>query len=116
MLLLLPQFLGVLQQAEIIAGHEFVTHEGKKRALFDAIVQHTRHLNDYPIQNILIALAAIGGLILLVRRIWWPRRCGWCWSYSIVHSSAPFGGPIGTLTRRVQRPVLQRSAAAVRRW
>ena len=55
---LLPQFLGVLQQAEIIAGHEFVTHEGKKRALFDGIVQHTRHLNDYPIQNILIALAA----------------------------------------------------------
>ena len=60
-LLLLPQFLGVLQQAEIIVGHEFVTHEGKKRALFDAIVQHTRHLNDYPIQNILIALAAVGG-------------------------------------------------------
>ena len=28
-LLLLPQFLGVLQQAEIIAGHAFVTHEGR---------------------------------------------------------------------------------------
>ena len=80
-LLLLPQFVGVLQQAEIIVGHAFVTHEGKKKALFDAIVQHTRHLNDYPIQNILIALAAIGGLILLVRRIWWPLavwRCWWC--------------------------------------
>ena len=56
--LLLPQFLGVLQEAEIIAGHAFVTHEGKKKALFDAIVQHTRHLNDYQIQNMLIALAA----------------------------------------------------------
>jgi hypothetical protein len=97
-LLLLPQFLGVLQQAEIIVGHEFVTHEGKKRALFDAIVQHTRHLNDYPIQNILIALAAMGGLILLVRRAWWPLAVWLLMVVSIVHSSAPFGGPLGTIT------------------
>ena len=52
-LLLLPQFVGVLRQAEIIVGHAFVTHEGKK-GLIDAIVQHTRHLNDFPIQWVLI--------------------------------------------------------------
>jgi D-galactosaminyltransferase len=97
-LLLLPQFVGVLQQAEIIVGHAFVTHEGKKKALFDAIVQHTRHLNDYPIQNILIALAAIGGLILLVRRSWWPLAVWALLVVSVVHSSAPFGGPVGALT------------------
>jgi hypothetical protein len=97
-LLLLPQFLGVLQQAEIITGHAFVTHEGKRRALFDAVVQHTRHLNDYPIQNLLILLAAVGGLILLIRRIWWPLAVWLLLIVSIVHSSAPFGGPIGTLT------------------
>ena len=56
-LLLLPQFFGVLQQAEIIVGHAFVTHEGKKRGLFDAVVQHTRHLKDFPIQWVLIILA-----------------------------------------------------------
>lgn len=95
---LLPQFLGVLQQAEIIAGHSFVTHEGKKKALFDAVVQHTRHLNDYPIQNILIALAAIGGVILLVKRIWWPLAVWLVLVLAIVHSSAPFGGPIGAIT------------------
>ncbi len=97
-LLLLPQFLGVLQQAEIIVGHEFVTHEGKKKALFDAVVQHTRHLNDYPIQNIVIALAGIGFVMLLVRRIWWPAAVWALMAMSIVHSSAPFGGPIGVLT------------------
>lgn len=97
-LLLLPQFVGVLQQAEIIVGHAFVTHEGKKKALFDAIVQHTRHLNDYPIQNILIALAAIGGLILLLRRLWWPLAVWALLVVSVVHSSAPFGGPLGALT------------------
>lgn len=98
LLILLPQFLGVLQQAEIIAGHAFVTNEGKKKALFDAIVQHTRHLNDFPIQNILIALAAAGGVLLLVRRVWWPAVVWLVLVVAIVHSSAPFRGPLGAIT------------------
>jgi len=97
---LLPQFLGVLQQAEIITGHAFVTHEGKKRALFDAIVQHTRHLNDFPVQNLLIALAGAGFVLLLIKRIWWPAAVWLLLIVSIVHSSAPFGGPIGAITGR----------------
>jgi D-galactosaminyltransferase len=96
--LLLPQFIGVLRQAEIIVGHAFVTHEGKKRGLIDAMVQHTRHLNDFPIQWVLIILAAVGGIVLLVRRAWWPLAVWLLLVVSIVHSSAPFGGPIGTLT------------------
>ncbi len=95
--LLLPQFLGVLQQAEIIVGHAFVTHEGKKRGLIDAVVQHTRHLNDFPIQWTLIILAAVGAIVLLVRRIWWPLAVWLLLVVSIVHSSATFGGPIGGL-------------------
>ena len=90
----------MLQQAEIIAGHAFVTHEGKKRGLIDAVVQHTRHLNDFPIQWALIILAAIGAIILLVRRVWWPLAVWLLLIVAIVHSSAPFGGPIGTLTGR----------------
>jgi hypothetical protein len=96
--LLLPQFLGVLQQAEIIAGHAFVTHEGKKRGLIDAVVQHTRHLNDFPIQWALVLAAAAGALYLLSRRIWWPLGVWLLLVVSIVHSSAPFGGPVGALT------------------
>jgi hypothetical protein len=96
--LLLPQFLGVLRQAEIIAGHAFITHEGKKRGLFDAVVQHTRHLNDFPIQWVLIILAAVGAIVLIVRRVWWPLAV-WCLLVvAIVHSSVPFRlGPIGPL-------------------
>ena len=96
--LLLPQFLGVLRQAEIIVGHAFVTHEGKKRGLIDAVVQHTRHLNDFPIQWVLIILAAVGGVVLIYRRVWWPLAAWFLLVVSIVHSSAPFGGPIGELT------------------
>jgi D-galactosaminyltransferase len=96
--LLLPQFFGVLQQAEIITGHAFVTHEGKKRGLFDAVVQHTRHLNDFPIQWALIVLAGIGAAIMVARRIWWPLAVWLLLVVSIVHSSAPFGGPLGALT------------------
>jgi D-galactosaminyltransferase len=98
--LLLPQFIGVLQQAEIIAGHEFDTHEGKKKALVDAIVQHTRHLNDYPIQNALILLAGIGFVILLVKRVWWPAAVWLLLVYAIIHSSSPFGGPVGAVTAK----------------
>jgi hypothetical protein len=96
--LLLPQFVGVLQQAEIIVGHEFATHQTRKRVLFEAVTQHTRHLNDYPIQNIIIGLAAVGGLILVLRRIWWPVVIWLVLMVSIVHSAAPFGGPIGAIT------------------
>jgi hypothetical protein len=96
--LLLPQFVGVLQQAEIIVGHEFATHQTRKRVLFEAVTQHTRHLNDYPIQNLIIGLAAAGGLILLIRRVWWPAAVWLLLIVSIVHSAAPFGGPVGTIT------------------
>ncbi len=98
--LLLPQFVGVLPQAEVIEGHTFVTHEGKKRGLIDAVVQHTRHLNDFPIQWVLIVLAGVGGVILLVRKVWWPLVVWLGLVVCIVHSSAPFGGPLGTLTAK----------------
>ncbi len=94
---LLPQFLGVLQQAEVIAGHAFLTYQGRKRTLFNAIVQHTRHLNDFPIQNILIVLAAAGFVLLLIRRVWWPAAVWLVLIVSIVHSGAPFGGPVGAI-------------------
>ncbi|MEX0581640.1 MAG: DUF6541 family protein [Mycobacterium sp.] len=94
---LLPQFLGVLAQAEVITGHEFLTYEGRRKGLFDAVVLHTRHLNDFPIQSILIALAAAGFVLLLIKRIWWPAAVWLLLIASIVHSSAPFGGPIGAI-------------------
>ena len=111
--LLLPQFLGVLQQAEIIVGHAFVTHEGKKRGLIDAIVQHTRHLNDFPIQWVLIILAAIGAVD--------PAGAA---DLVAAGGVAAAGGVDRALVgavrrpdrhahRQVQRPVLQRPAAAV---
>lgn len=96
--LLLPQFVGVLRQAEIIAGHAFITHEGKKRGLIDAVVQHTRHLNDFPIQWVLIVLAAAGAVVLIAKRVWWPLVVWLGLVVCIVHSSAPFGGPLGRLT------------------
>ncbi|WP_123028325.1 DUF6541 family protein [Mycolicibacterium stellerae] len=96
--LLLPQFVGVLQQAEIIEGHAFVTHEGKKRGLIDAVVQHTRHLNDFPIQWVLIVAAGVGAVIFLAKKVWWPLVVWLGLVVCIVHSSAPFGGPLGTLT------------------
>ncbi|OHU92446.1 DUF6541 family protein [Mycobacterium talmoniae] len=94
-LVLLPQFLCVKQQEDIIAGHSFLTYLSKKRGLFDAVFQHSRHLNDFPVQYALIGLAAVGGLVLLVKRIWWPLAL---WASLIVvnvDAGTPLGGPVG---------------------
>ncbi len=95
LVILLPQFTGLLKQTEIITGHAFLTHEGRRRGLFDAVFQHTRHLNDFPVQNILIALAGAGFVLLLIKRIWWPAAVWLLLVAAIVRSSAPFGGPLG---------------------
>ena len=96
LLILAPQFLGVLKQADIIAGHSFPSFKGARQGLIDALLQHTRHLNDFPTQYKLLALAAIGMAMLLYKRIWWPPAV-WLLIVAIVYSGAParFRGPIG---------------------
>lgn len=96
-LLLAPQLLSVSKQADIIAGHSFLTHEGRKSGLRDALLLHTRHLNDFPIQYTLVALTVVGALILLARRIWWPLGLWAVLVVAIVHASAPLGGPAGSV-------------------
>jgi D-galactosaminyltransferase len=97
LLILAPQFLGVLKQADIIAGHTFPSFKGAKQGLIDAVLQHTRHLNDFPTQYKLLALAAIGMAILLYKKIWWPPAVWLLLIMAIVYSGAParFRGPIG---------------------
>jgi hypothetical protein len=99
-LLLLPQLLSVRKQAEIIAGHSFLTHEGRKSGLRDALLLHTRHLNDFPIQYTLVGLTAVGLVLLAVRKVWWPLALWAVLVVGVVHSSAPFGGPAGAVVGR----------------
>jgi len=96
-LILAPQFLGVLRQADIIAGHSFPSFKGGRQGLIDAVTQHTRHLNDFPTQYKLLALAAIGMAVLLYKRVWWPTAVWLLLIAAIVYSGAPssFRGPIG---------------------
>ncbi len=96
-LILLPQFISVRQQEDIIAGHSFLTYLSKKRGLFDAVFQHSRHLNDFPVQYGLIVLAGIGGVILLVKRLWWPLAVWLLLVVVNVDAGTPLGGPIGAL-------------------
>ncbi|GJO38446.1 membrane protein [Mycobacterium marinum] len=96
-LIMLPQFISVEQQEDIIAGHSFLTYLSKKRGVFDAVFQHSRHLNDFPVQYALIALAAIGGFILLVKKIWWPLAVWLLLVVMNVNAGTPLGGPIDTV-------------------
>jgi hypothetical protein len=47
---------------------------------------------------VLVVLAAVGAIVLVIRRVWWPLAVWALLVVSIVHSSAPFGGPIGAIT------------------
>ena len=95
LVLLYPQLRTLLQLSEIIAGHQFTTPWGKKRALLDALTQHTRHLADYPVQSALLWLALLGAVVLIVKRVYWPLAVWLLLIVAIVHSSTPFGGFIG---------------------
>ncbi|OMC23879.1 DUF6541 family protein [Mycobacterium colombiense] len=96
-LILLPQFISVQGQEDIIAGHSFLTHLSKKRGLFDTVFQHSRHLNDFPVQYGLIAVTAIGGVIFLVKKIWWPLALWLVLVVVDVDAGNPLGGPIGAV-------------------
>lgn len=96
-LIMLPQFLSVEQQEDIIAGHSFLTYLSKRRGVFDAVFQHSRHLNDFPVQYALIAVAAVGGCILLIKKIWWPLAVWLLLIVANVNAGTPLGGPIGAV-------------------
>jgi D-galactosaminyltransferase len=93
---LAPQFLGVLKQADVIAAHAFPSFKSVKQGIIDALLLHTRHLNDFPTQYFLIALAAIGMGILLYQRIWWLPALWLVLTVATVYSGAPFHNPLGT--------------------
>ncbi|WP_322860869.1 DUF6541 family protein [Mycobacterium europaeum] len=96
-LILLPQFISVRQQEDIIAGHSFLTYLSKKRGLFDAVFQHSRHLNDFPYQYGLMALAIIGGAFFAYKRIWWPLAVWLLLVVVEVDAGTPLGGPVGAI-------------------
>ncbi|MBO0884416.1 MAG: hypothetical protein J2P17_29610, partial [Mycobacterium sp.] len=95
MLVLAPQFIGVLRQADIIAGHAFPSFKSVQQGVIDALLLHTRHLNDFPTQYGLDVLTAIGMAILLYKRIWWPSVVWLVLTVATIYSGAPFHNPVG---------------------
>jgi hypothetical protein len=96
-LILLPQFISVRQQEDIIAGHSFLTYLSKKRGLYDAVFQHSRHLNDFPYQYGLMSLAIIGGILFAYKKIWWPLAVWLLLVVVDVDAGTPLGAPLGAI-------------------
>jgi hypothetical protein len=94
-LILAPQFIGVAKQAGIIAGHAFPSFKTVKQGVIDALLLHTRHLNDFPTQYGLVVLSGIGMAILLYKRIWWPPVLWLVLTVATIYSGAPFRNPLG---------------------
>ena len=96
LLILAPQFIGVAKQADIIAGHAFPSFKTVKQGVIDALLLHTRHLNDFPIQYGLVLLSGIGMAILLYKRIWWAPVLWLVLTVATIYSGAPFHNPLGS--------------------
>jgi D-galactosaminyltransferase len=96
-LILAPQFIGVAKQAGIIAGHAFPSFKTVKQGVIDALLLHTRHLNDFPTQYGLVVLSGIGMAILLYKRIWWPPVLWLVLTVATIYSGAPFRNPLGAV-------------------
>jgi D-galactosaminyltransferase len=99
-LILAPQFIGVAHQADIIAGHAFPSFKSVKQGVIDALLLHTRHLNDFPTQYGLIVLSAIGMAILLYKRIWWPPVLWLVLTVATIYSGAPFRNLFGAVIEK----------------
>ena len=95
-LILAPQFIGVAQQAGIIAGHAFPSFKSVKQGVIDALLLHTRHLNDFPTQYGLVVLSGIGMVILLYKKVWWPPVLWLLLTVATIYSGAPFRNPLGS--------------------
>lgn len=98
-LMLAPQFIGVLKQVDTITGHSFPSFKGVQQSVIDALLLHTRHLNDFPTQYGLMALSAIGMTILLYKKIWWPPVAWLILTVATVYSGTPFRGPVGNIIK-----------------
>ncbi len=96
-LILAPQFLGVLRQADIIAGHAFPSFKSVMQGVRDALLLHTRHLNDFPIQLGLVVLCGIGLAIFLYKKIWWPVAIWLVLTAATIYSGAPFHNAAGAV-------------------
>lgn len=92
---LAPQFAGVAKQADIIAGHAFPSFKTVKQGVIDALLLHTRHLNDFPIQYGLVVLSGVGMVILLYKKVWWPPVVWLVLTVATIYSGAPFHNPLG---------------------
>jgi hypothetical protein len=99
-LILAPQFIGVLRQADIIAGHAFPSFKSAKQGVIDALLLHTRHLNDFPTQYSLLVLIYAGMAIMLYKRIWWPPALWAVLTVATVYSGAPFHNLAGAVIEK----------------
>ena len=61
------------------------------------VFQHSRHLNDFPVQYGLMAVTAIGGVIFVVKKIWWPLALWLLLVVVDIDAGNPLGGPVGAL-------------------
>ncbi len=94
-LVMLPQFLSVRQQEDIIAGHAFPTYLSKKRGAVPDAVFSTPAISTTSRSSTRHCATAIGGSMLV--KIWYAGGLAKLLIVMNVDAGTPLGGPIGVL-------------------
>lgn len=71
-LTLLPQVLTVSEEADDISAFEFQIDADRAAVWGKAVALQVRHVQDWGVRWVVLSLAALGLIVMLRRRVWWP--------------------------------------------
>lgn len=95
MLVLVPQFLSISANAEDISSFEFTTGGSRWMTWVDSMSLQVRHVRDFGVRWVVLAIAVVGFLVLIRRGIVWALAL---WAFFIVvcvNAMQPIGNIVG---------------------
>lgn len=95
MLVLIPQFLSISANAEDISSFSFTTGGSRWMTWVDSISLQVRHVRDFGVRWVVLAIALLGLLVLIRRGIVWALAL---WAFFIVvcvNAMQPIGNVVG---------------------
>lgn len=95
MLVLVPQFLSISANAEDISSFSFTTGGSRLMTWVDSMSLQVRHVRDFGVRWVVLAIALLGFLVLIRRGIVWALAL---WAFFIVvcvNAMQPIGNVVG---------------------
>ncbi|MBB0991568.1 hypothetical protein G6009_08875, partial [Dietzia sp. SLG510A3-30A2] len=100
-LTLLPQVLTVSEEADDISAFEFQIDADRAATWGKAVALQVRHVQDWGVRWVLLSLAALGLVVMLRRKVFWPLLLWGGLLVVCVNSMSVFGNWTGGVLRGI---------------